>query len=207
QVLFLGPLTQLAIESPRGLFHDVKASLNSRSWSRCVKDLRWLRNQVVAPLTEEFVFRACMIPMLVVSGNVGFSMNCFNDFTVCFLSHTAHFHHITEQLRFGQDTVFEILICAAFQFTFTYVFGVYSAFIFIRTGHLVGPVLCHLFCNQMGFPAIGSVLQHPQRPVILLSYQLGVLLFLILLFPFTDPAFYGMTPICSLLLTPRSACA
>ncbi|XP_074416340.1 LOW QUALITY PROTEIN: CAAX prenyl protease 2 [Sinocyclocheilus rhinocerous] len=201
-VLFLGPLTQLAIESPRGLFHDVKAGLNSRSWSKCVKDLRWLRNQVVAPLTEEFVFRACMIPMLVP---------CTGPTAAIFISPlffgVAHFHHIIEQLRFGQDTVFEILICAAFQFTYTYVFGVYSAFIFIRTGHLVGPVLCHSFCNQMGFPAIGSVLQHPQRPVILLSYQLGVLLFLILLFPFTDPAFYGMTPICSLLLTPRSACA
>lgn len=27
--------------------------------------MRWLRNQVVAPLTEELVFRACMVPMLV----------------------------------------------------------------------------------------------------------------------------------------------
>ncbi len=61
--------------------------------------------------------------------------------------------------------------------------------------------------TQMGFPAIGSVLQHPQRPVILLSYQLGVLLFLIPLFPFTDPAFYDMTHIRSLLHTPHSACA
>ncbi|KTG43788.1 hypothetical protein cypCar_00027055 [Cyprinus carpio] len=67
--------------------------------------------------------------------------------------------------------------------------------------------LLPLTLTMMGFPAIGLVLQHPQRPVLLLSYQLGVLLFLILLFPFTDPAFYGMTPICSQLLTPRSACA
>ncbi|XP_048021272.1 CAAX prenyl protease 2 isoform X1 [Megalobrama amblycephala] len=200
-VLFLGPLTQLAIESPRGLFHDVKTALNSRSWSKCVKDLRWLRNHVVAPLTEEFVFRACMIPMLVP---------CIGPTAAIFISPlffgVAHFHHIIEQLHFGQDTVFEILICAAFQFTYTSIFGAYTAFIFIRTGHLVGPVLCHSFCNWMGFPAIGSVLLHPQRPVILFFYQMGVLLFLILLFPFTDPAFYGMSPICSLLLTPRSAC-
>ncbi|KAI2651305.1 CAAX prenyl protease 2 [Labeo rohita] len=174
---------------------------DSRSWSKCVKDLRWLRNQVVAPLTEEFVFRACMIPMLVP---------CTGPTAAIFISPlffgVAHFHHITEQLRFGQDTVFEILTCAAFQFVYTYIFGAYTAFIFIRTGHLVGPMLCHSFCNQMGFPAIGSVLHHPQKPVVLLSYQLGILLFLILLFPFTDPAFYGMSPICSLLLT-RSACA
>lgn len=34
-------------------------------WSLCFSDVRWLRNQVVAPLTEELVFRACMLPMLV----------------------------------------------------------------------------------------------------------------------------------------------
>ncbi|XP_073792022.1 CAAX prenyl protease 2-like isoform X8 [Danio rerio] len=179
-VLFLGPLTQLAVESPRGLFHDVKAGLNCQSWSKRVKDLKWLRNHVVAPLTEEFVFRACIIPMLVP---------CTGPTSAIFISPlffgVAHFHHIIEQLRFGQDTVFDILICA---------------------GHLVGPVLCHSFCNRMGFPAIGSVLEHPQKSLILLFYQLGVLLFFILLFPFTDPTFYGMSPVCSLLLTPRSAC-
>ncbi|XP_073792028.1 CAAX prenyl protease 2-like isoform X12 [Danio rerio] len=184
-VLFLGPLTQLAVESPRGLFHDVKAGLNCQSWSKRVKDLKWLRNHVVAPLTEEFVFRACIIPMLVP---------CTGPTSAIFISPlffgVAHFHHIIEQLRFGQDTVFDILICAAFQFTYTSVFGVYTAFIFIRTGHLVGPVLCHSFCNRMGFPAIGSVLEHPQKSLILLFYQLGVLLFFILLFPFTDPTFY-----------------
>ncbi|XP_073792008.1 CAAX prenyl protease 2-like isoform X2 [Danio rerio] len=185
-VLFLGPLTQLAVESPRGLFHDVKAGLNCQSWSKRVKDLKWLRNHVVAPLTEEFVFRACIIPMLVP---------CTGPTSAIFISPlffgVAHFHHIIEQLRFGQDTVFDILICAAFQFTYTSVFGVYTAFIFIRTGHLVGPVLCHSFCNRMGFPAIGSVLEHPQKSLILLFYQLGVLLFFILLFPFTDPTFYA----------------
>uniref|UniRef100_A0A4W3H466 CAAX prenyl protease 2 n=1 Tax=Callorhinchus milii TaxID=7868 RepID=A0A4W3H466_CALMI len=36
-----------------------------RFWVQCVTDMRWLRNQVVAPLTEELVFRACMLPMLV----------------------------------------------------------------------------------------------------------------------------------------------
>lgn len=36
-----------------------------RLWALCLGDVRWLRNQVVAPLTEELVFRACMLPMLV----------------------------------------------------------------------------------------------------------------------------------------------
>ncbi|KAG9265845.1 CAAX prenyl protease 2-like [Astyanax mexicanus] len=147
------------------------------------------------------VFRACMLPILVP---------CTGPTAAIFIAPlffgVAHFHHVTERLRFGSDSVFDILVCAVFQFSYTSVFGAYTAFIFIRTGHLVGPVLCHSFCNWMGFPALGSALQHPQRPALLLSYELGLLLFAFLLFPLTDPLFYGMTPVCSLILEPRSVC-
>lgn len=34
-------------------------------------DMRWLRNQVIAPLTEELVFRACMLPMLAPCTGLG----------------------------------------------------------------------------------------------------------------------------------------
>lgn len=74
-------------------------------------------------------------------------------------------------------------------------------------GHLVGPVLCHSFCNYMGFPAISTALEHPQRILVLSSYLLGVLLFLLFLFPFTDPSFYSLpTPVCSLASSPSSLC-
>lgn len=33
--------------------------------------MRWLRNQVIAPLTEELVFRACMLPMLAPCTGLG----------------------------------------------------------------------------------------------------------------------------------------
>ena len=36
-----------------------------QSWRLCVGDAVWLRNQVVAPVTEEVVFRGAMLPMLV----------------------------------------------------------------------------------------------------------------------------------------------
>ncbi|OXB52771.1 hypothetical protein ASZ78_011434, partial [Callipepla squamata] len=42
-----------------------------RRWVRCAADVRWLRNQVVAPLSEELVFRACMLPMLVPCAGPG----------------------------------------------------------------------------------------------------------------------------------------
>uniref|UniRef100_A0A8B9GV54 CAAX prenyl protease 2 n=1 Tax=Astyanax mexicanus TaxID=7994 RepID=A0A8B9GV54_ASTMX len=200
-VLYLGPLTQMALDSPKGLVHEIKSGLGMKNVIDCVRGLQWLRNHVVAHLTEELVFRACMLPILVP---------CTGPTAAIFIAPlffgVAHFHHVTERLRFGSDSVFDILVCAVFQFSYTSVFGAYTAFIFIRTGHLVGPVLCHSFCNWMGFPALGSALQHPQRPALLLSYELGLLLFAFLLFPLTDPLFYGMTPVCSLILEPRSVC-
>uniref|UniRef100_A0A2R8Z8J4 CAAX prenyl protease 2 n=1 Tax=Pan paniscus TaxID=9597 RepID=A0A2R8Z8J4_PANPA len=165
-----------------------------RSWARCLTDMRWLRNQVIAPLTEELVFRACMLPMLAPCMGLGPAV-----FTCPLFFGVAHFHHIIEQLRFRQSSVGNIFLSAAFQFSYTAVFGAYTAFLFIRTGHLIGPVLCHSFCNYMGFPAVCAALEHPQRRPLLAGYALGVGLFLLLLQPLTDPKLYGSLPLCVLL--------
>lgn len=66
-------------------------------------------------------------------------------------------------------------------------------------GHLIGPVLCHSFCNYMGFPAVCAALEHPQKWPLLAGYALGVGLFLLLLQPLTDPKLYGSLPLCMLL--------
>lgn len=39
-------------------------------------DLIWLRNYVVAPISEEFTFRACIIPLL---------LQCFQPMTAVFI--------------------------------------------------------------------------------------------------------------------------
>ncbi|XP_072345474.1 CAAX prenyl protease 2 isoform X2 [Scyliorhinus torazame] len=166
-VLFLGPLIQLVMDYPWDLFKGMKTFLAPQFWVQCLADMRWMRNQVVAPLTEELVFRACMLPMLVPCTGLGRAI-------------------VTCPLFFG----------VVFQFSYTAVFGAYTAFIFIRTGHLIGPVLCHSFCNYMGFPAIGAALDHPRKVTIFFFYLLGVILFFLLLFPMTDPTFYGSLAIC-----------
>ncbi|XP_064407757.1 CAAX prenyl protease 2 [Latimeria chalumnae] len=193
-VLFLGPLIQLATDCPWDFIDGLKVGLDPRFWMACLTDMRWLRNQVVAPLTEELVFRACMLPMLVPCTGLGPAI-----FTCPLFFGVAHFHHVIELLRFRQGTIITIFLSAVFQFSYTAVFGAYTAFIFIRTGHLIGPVLCHSFCNFIGFPPIGAVADHPQRCTILLFYFLGVLLFFLLLYPVTDPQFYGDIPSCHLV--------
>lgn len=55
--------------------------------------MRWLRNQVVAPLTEELVFRACMLPMLVpCAGPSTAIFTCPLFFGVGELSQTLSIH-------------------------------------------------------------------------------------------------------------------
>ncbi|XP_036991317.2 CAAX prenyl protease 2 isoform X3 [Artibeus jamaicensis] len=70
-ILFLGPLMQLSMDCSCDLADGLKVVLAPRSWARCLTDMRWLRNQVIAPLTEELVFRACMLPMLAPCTGLG----------------------------------------------------------------------------------------------------------------------------------------
>ncbi|XP_030010729.1 CAAX prenyl protease 2-like isoform X1 [Sphaeramia orbicularis] len=200
-VFYLGPLVHSVMENPKGFTGELQSAVDVQSWRLCVEDAVWLRNQVVAPVTEELVFRGAMLPMLVP---------CTGPRAAVFLAPlffgVAHFHHIIEQRRLHKDRMSVILMVSGMQFLYTTVFGAYTAFIFMRTGHVVGPILCHSFCNSQGLPDISSALKHPQRPALLFSYLMGLLLFLVLLFPLTDSFFYGVIPICSLAPPPVSAC-
>ncbi|XP_053298042.1 CAAX prenyl protease 2 [Pleuronectes platessa] len=200
-VFYLGPLVHSAMDNPGGFTLELHSAFDVQSWRSRVGDAVWLRDQVVAPVTEELVFRGAMLPMLVpCAGPTG------SIFTAPLFFGVAHLHHVIEQRRLHKESMSVILLVAGMQFLYTTVFGAFSAFIFMRTGHVVGPVVCHSFCNSQGLPDIGSALQHPQRPALLFSYLMGVLLFVVLLFPLTDPFFYGTIPVCSLAPDPESAC-
>ncbi|XP_029303364.1 CAAX prenyl protease 2-like [Cottoperca gobio] len=200
-VFYLGPLVHSAIDNPEGFTGELQSALDVQSWRLCVGDAVWLRNQVVAPVTEELVFRGAMLPMLVP---------CTGPTAAIFMAPlffgVAHFHHIIEQRRLRKDSMGVILLVSGMQFLYTTVFGAFTAFIFMRTGHVVGPVLCHSFCNSQGLPDFSSALQHPQQSALVFSYLMGALLFLVLLFPLTDPFFYGAIPVCSLAAPAASAC-
>ncbi|XP_073334981.1 CAAX prenyl protease 2-like [Pagrus major] len=200
-VFYLGPLVHSAMDNPEGFNGELQSALDVQSWRLCVGDAVWLRNQVVAPVTEELVFRGAMLPMLVPCAGPTAAI-----FTAPLFFGVAHFHHIIEQQRLHKDSMSVILMVSGMQFLYTTVFGAFTAFIFMRTGHVVGPVLCHSFCNSQGLPDISSALQHPQRSALLFSYMMGLLLFLVLLFPLTDPLFYGAIPVCSLAPPPTSVC-
>lgn len=139
---------------------------------------RWtqLRNLIVAPVTEEIVFRACMVPALRSTGmtfaRVALTAPLFFGF--------AHGHHALLKVRQNQK-LSSVLLETIFQFTYTSVFGAYVSFAFLRTGSICAVTVCHTFCNAMGLPDLlfltsDSPLHH-YRPLLLMSLLLGMISF------------------------------
>jgi len=178
-ILFLGPITLLYFSRESV---NVKGFLEyPTSWVNSIS----LRNYLVAPLTEEFVYRACLVPMLFPGfGNVLPVFICPLFFGV------AHIHHVIERLQLDENPK-DVWFSAIFQFGYTTVFGGYTAFLFLRTGHLIGPVLCHSFCNFMGFPAVDQVPGSKYPRLISATFVAGLVLFLLLAVPLTNPAWYN----------------
>ncbi|KAJ8874393.1 hypothetical protein PR048_025242 [Dryococelus australis] len=151
------------------------------------RNLIWLRNHIVAPLSEEFTFRACMLPLLV---------QCFRPMTAVFVCPLffgiAHFHHMVERMKNGLDFKRALMI-SCFQFMYTTLFGAYSAFLFVRTGHFAAPLTAHIFCNHMGFPDFAEILTYkdPRRICLVCLFIVGLVAWCMLLVPLTNPTWYG----------------
>lgn len=175
--LFLGPLTMQFLSGIWKLYAEPMYWLSS--W----QDLVWVRNNFMAPLSEEWVFRACMIPLL---------LQCLDPMTAVFagplLFGIAHFHHMFEQMKAGFEFKTALMI-STFQFMYTSLFGAYSAYLFVRTGHFVAPLVAHMFCNHMGFPNFAEISEFPplQRVLIVCNFLLGFGLWCFLLTPLTSP--------------------
>ncbi|XP_059161158.1 CAAX prenyl protease 2-like [Physella acuta] len=181
-VLFLGPLSLHYLD---GVF---RLYLEAKYWTNSVKNYVWIRNHIVAPISEEFIFRACMLPVLVPCLGTGWAI-----FLCPLFFGVAHFHHMIEKVAHGQQEVGDAFKESLFQLSYTTVFGAYSAFLFLRTGHLAAPVIAHAFCNHMGFPSFGEVMGYPQstRYKLMALFVLGLISWLGLLYPLTTPALYS----------------
>lgn len=110
-----------------------------------VKSLPFWRDYLIAPVTEELIFRASIIAIL--------SSSISNSFIVLILSSIffalAHFHHYlfqsTSKIRvtFREAMSIQIISC---------IFGIYSGALFMKSNCLLSSILCHIFCNAMGAP-------------------------------------------------------
>ena len=132
---------------------------------------------------------ACMLPILLGCFTPGWAVVIAPLFFG-----TAHIHHMVERIKKGQP-VREALLISLFQINYTTIFGMFSAFLFIRTGHLAAPVVAHGFCNFMGFPDITEVnsFKGKEKLFHISLYFVGMVLFYKLLYPLTEPSLYANT--------------
>lgn len=139
------------------------------------KEQRWknIRNYVVAPWTEEIIFRGCMVPVLLASGmhprKVSFVAPLFFG--------SAHVHHAALRLSYGERPL-AVAIQTLFQLTYTSMFGSYGAYALIRSGSVVAVTMSHAYCNWMGLPDFsfaqkGNFL-YKYRILIGVAYMIGI---------------------------------
>lgn len=113
----------------------------------------------------------------------------------------AHVHHFYEFRITNPECLLHVAVVrSVLQFSYTYLFGVFATFIFLRTGSLLAVITVHIFCNYMGLPRFfGSV-----EPYWMSEYELSALangttawtlLYYILLFGGASGFYWALYPL------------
>ncbi|KAA8904426.1 hypothetical protein TRICI_005476 [Trichomonascus ciferrii] len=123
----------------------------TRHWGQALSsiwDIYGLRNYIIGPVTEEIIFRACLITSLNDKWSPAKTI-----FVTPLYFGVAHLHHAYEEyLREGEEHLTDILLTSIFQFLFTTVFGWYAAYLYVHFNTAYAPIVVHIFCNFMGVP-------------------------------------------------------
>jgi prenyl protein peptidase len=197
-VLFAGPIGQflrdmwvlLASSAPLHRWTNFASAVKGGLPSGSLHRLLVARTLVVAPLTEEWVFRCCVVAVLAQAGFTARGMMA----VTALVFGVAHLHHFIELRRRGATRA-QAALSLAFQLSFTSLFGGLGAYVFIRTGSLGSVVLAHAFCNWMGAPHLGWAvdprLALGSRVLLAAAFVGGVAGFAHQLQPWTQPATHG----------------
>ncbi|KAH9917138.1 uncharacterized protein BXZ73DRAFT_92399 [Epithele typhae] len=134
-----------------------------------------LRNHAIGPITEEIVFRACVLSVYHLSGASTMKMIFLSPLAFG----VAHLHHAWDTYnRYGRTrSALRVAgVQTLFQLAYTSLFGFHCAYLFLRTGSLLPPTLSHMFCNVMGLPQYGThVAKFPSRKLaVQAAYLAGV---------------------------------
>ncbi|KAL4183002.1 hypothetical protein AMTRI_Chr11g153040 [Amborella trichopoda] len=95
--------------------------------------------------------------------------------------------HVNRLLELYYDQRISFSMSVGLQQGYTVIFGCYTSFLFIRTGHLAAPISAHVFCNVMGLPLISST----RGKATSRAFMVGALGFFVFLLPATHPGLYN----------------
>lgn len=153
-LLFLGPIVQETLD---------------RSWTQRhgPRSILFWRNFVAAPLCEEIVFRACLIPLLEPvwgrTATLWLSPLFFG---------LAHVHHAV----WGDVSAMQALG----MFGYTTLFGWLAGAVFQVTRSTPAVVLSHAFCNFVELPDVHGGMSHRKRWIVMPAYVVGLVGFVVL---------------------------
>lgn len=116
-------------------------------------DALCFKNLVVAPLLEEFIYRVCLINMFLEAKALTETEAVI--YLPLFFS-ISHLHHIVVQRREPNFKFRTAFLLALFKLMYTQIFGIYSGFVYIRTGSIWPAFAIHSQCNFFGFPSFQS---------------------------------------------------
>ncbi|KAJ6453443.1 hypothetical protein C8R47DRAFT_924400, partial [Mycena vitilis] len=147
------------------------------------------RNYFWGRLTEEVVFRACVLAVYAMGGAARWKMIVFAPL-VFGLAHVHHAWEVYNRLCRTRYAAKQALLSSLFQTAYTTLFGAHASFLFLRTSSLIPPLTAHIFCNIMGIPQMQDEMQRfpAQRRNIMAAYILGILLFASTVGPWTKNA-------------------
>ncbi|KAI8830986.1 hypothetical protein BC829DRAFT_120602 [Chytridium lagenaria] len=173
--LFLGPLLSEYLES------ELPFQKNS-NFKNEFGTLMWIRSIIIGPISEELYFRSYMVPIALSAGYNSSQTTYLLPLVFGF----AHFHHGFEIfVRSGKNVkaLKMAVLTSAFQFIYTYVFGIFATHILLKTGNVIAPIISHMFCNYMGFPDFSAFAnpRNKKNALIIGAFVCGVALFSFLL--------------------------
>lgn len=145
-ILYIGPLyNYIVFENElrwREIWRDIKEDVCS---------LHGIRNYIVGPLTEELIFRSCILAIYLSTN----SSTAVMVFATPLYFAVAHLHHFYENWLHDRNHLKRVLLVSLLQFAYTTVFGWYVSFIFLQTASVWACIAVHVFCNSMGLPPLG----------------------------------------------------
>jgi prenyl protein peptidase len=107
-----------------------------------------LRNLLIAPIVEEFLFRGCVCRILSGGGLPPAGVVLVSSLVFSM----AHVHHVGYAVLAEGQRWAVALQQGAFQCAYTVPFGAVAAHLYLKTGDLASPLLLHVFCNWLGVP-------------------------------------------------------
>lgn len=141
-LFFLGPLV---VFKDTYTWEELKQVMREE-----IPDIVFVRNYIVAPITEELIFRSAIFSFLREWNNPwSVVMTASAIFSI------AHSHHYFLQKIQGYRSI--SLTSALIQLGYTFLFGCYSGSFFYKTHNLLSCVSLHIFCNFMGVPDIDTL--------------------------------------------------